>query len=332
MSAPVTFPGLRALLAATASLLLLSSPGRARAQEGYSKSPEGHAFRVRFDPESRIRLGFGDALGLGGARDGAPAQAPEVTAGVAYRQIESSGEGHDRIVWQIDHRFVSGWIHPFRRAARPPSLPALDTTVYAVTALRHDELPRIVLPSSPPVSIAFPFDVGFESELGRVTIPERLPVAATDGARLPVVRVGVMRAAMILDPWRSGVVGRSFEIGVGARYDIDTFGAPSLRTPRVLHRIAPMTATSLRFRTQSEDGLWLIDCRGEAVPHWTSEATWKVTAGGSARLERIVLALNDEPIAAVLEGEYRLSPGTIDVGLTHEVRVSLGLSFNLALR
>lgn len=332
MSAAGTIPGLRALLAAAASLLLLSSPGRARAQEGYSKSPEGHVFRVRFDPESRIRLGFGDALGLGGAREGAPAQAPEVTAGVGYRQIESSGEGKDRVVWQIDHRFVSGWIHPLRRAARPSPLPALDAAVYAVTVLRHDELPSIVLPSSPPVSIAFPFDVGFESELGRVTLPERLPVAIADGARLPVVRVGVMHAAMLLDPWRSGVVGRSFEIGVGARYDVDTYGAPSLRTPRVLHRVAPMTAASLRFRTQSEDGLWLVDCRGEVVPHWTSESIWKVAAGGSARLERIVLALNDEPIAAVLEGGYRLSPGTREVGLTHDVRVSLGLSFNLALK
>ena len=330
MSATGSIPGLRALLVAAAGLLLLSTSARTRAEEGYEVSPEGHSFRVRFDPESRIRLGFGDALGLGGARDGAPAQAPEVTAGVAYRQIESTGEGKDRIVWQIDHRFVSGWIHPLRRAGR--SLPALDAALYAVTALRHDELPSIVLPSSPPVSIAFPFDVGFESELGRVNIPERLPVAAADGARLPVVRIGVMHAAMILDPWRSGVVGRSFEIGVGARYDIDTYGAPSLRTPRVLHRVAPMTAASLRFRTQSEDGLWLVDCRGEVVPHWTSESIWKVAAGGSARLERIVLAVNDEPIAAALEGGYRLSPGTREVGLTHEVRVSLGVSFNLELK
>jgi hypothetical protein len=318
------------LLVVAASLSALSTSAHARAQEGYSTSPEGRSFRVRFDPESRARLGFGDALGLGGARDGAVAQAPEVTAGVAYRQMASSGEGKDRIVWQIDHRFVSGWIHPFRRPARP--LPALDTAVYAVTALRHDEFPSIVVPSLPPIRIAFPFDVGFEAELARVNVPERLPVVAADGARLPVVHIGVMHAAMILDPWRSGVVGRSFEIGIGARYDIDAYGAPSLRTPKALHRVAPMTAASLRFRTQSEDGLLLVDCRGEIVPHWTSESVWKVAAGGSARLERILLALNDKPIAAVLEGGYRLSPGTRDVGLTHDVRVSLGLSFNLALK
>jgi hypothetical protein len=307
---------------------LTSSP--AQAQEGYQTSPEGHVFRVRFDPESRIRLGFADALGLGGARDGAAAQAPEVTAGIAYRQIATRGEGKEKIVWQIDHRFVSGWIHPQRRAVQP--LPAFDAALYAVTALRHDELPSIVLPASPPLSLAFPFDVGFEAQLGQVGIPERLPLPAAGGARVPLVRVGVMHAAMILDPWRSGVVGRSFEIGIGARYDVDTYGAPSREAPKVLHRVAPMTAASLRFRTQSEEGLWLVDGRSEIVPHWTSEGFWRIAASASARVERIVLALNDAPIAAVFEGGYRLSPATSDVGLTHEVRVSLGLSFNLSLK
>lgn len=330
MSAKAPSSALRASLAAALGLLSALTPALARAQEVYQVSPEGHPFRVRFDPESRIRLGIAESLGLGGAHEGALTQAPEVIAGVSYRQIESTGKGKDRIVWQIDHRFVSGWIHPLRRPSRP--LPSVDAALYAVTALRHDEVPSIVLPSSPPVSIAFPFDVGFEAQLGQVSVPERQPVSAVDGASLPLVHVGVMHAAMILDPWRSGVTGHSLEIGVGARYDIDTYGAPSLRAPKTLHRVAPMTAASLRFRTQSGDGLWLADCRGEVVPHWTSESIWRVAASGSARLERIVLALNDEPIAAVLEGGYRLSPATRDVGLTHEVRVSLGLSFNLALK
>jgi hypothetical protein len=325
-----SIPALRSLLVLAAGLLSALTSAPAGAQEEYQTSPEGHSFRVRFDPESRIRLGFAEAIGLGGAQDGAMAQAPEVTAGVAYRQMESTGRGKDRIVWQIDHRFVSGWIHPLRRASRP--LPALDAALYAVTALRHDEVPSIVLPSSPPMSIAFPFDIGFEAQLGQIDVPERLPVSTADGAPLPRAHVGVMHAAMILDPWRSGVVGRSFEIGIGARYDIDTYGTPSRGPQKVLHRIAPMTAASLRFRTQSADGLWLVDCRGEVVPHWTSESIWRVAAGGSARIERIVLALNDAPIAAVLEGGYRLSPGTSDVGLTHEARVSLGLSFNLSLK
>lgn len=317
---------------AAAALVTSLTSGYAVAQikEDYQMSPEGHSFRVRFDPESRIRLGIGESLGLGGEKAGSVAQQPEVTAGIAYRQMESKGVGKDRITWQIDHRFVSGWIHPVRRVYQP--LRAFDATLYSVTALRHDELPSIVLPSSPPMSVAFPFDVGFETQLGQVSVPERLPVSLADGGRLPLVRVGVSHAAMILDPWRSGVVGRSFEIAIGARYDLDVHGGPTLHTPKVLHRVAPMTATSLRFRTQSDDGLWLVDCRAEVVPHWTSESIWKVAAAGSARIERIVLALNDEPITAMLEGGYRLTPGTRDVGLTQDIRVSLGLSFNLALK
>jgi hypothetical protein len=325
-----SIPGRRALLVAAASLVTSLTPGYAVAQQDYQMSPEGHAFRVRFDPESRIRLGFSEALGLGGARDGALSQAPEVTAGIAYRQLESKGVGRDRITWQVDHRWVSGWIHPYRRPSQP--LRAFDATLYSVSALRHDELPSIVLPASPPMSVAFPFDVGFEAQLGEVSVPERLPVSRADDGRLPLVRIGVAHAAMILDPWRSGVVGRSLEIAVGARYDVDYYGSPTLHTAKPLHRVAPMTATSLRFRTQSDDGLWLVDVRGEVVPHWTSESIWRVAAAGSARLERIVLAVNDEPIAAVFEGGYRLSPATRDVGLTHEVRVSLGLSFNLSLK
>ena len=327
-----SIPGRGALLTLTAALVTSLTSGYAVAQnnEDYQLSPEGHAFRVRFDPESRIRLGLGESLGLGGARSGAVAQQPEITAGIAYRQLESKGVGKDRITWQVDHRFVSGWIHPVRRASQP--LRAFDATLYSVEALRHDELPSIVLPSSPPMSVAFPFDVGFETQLGQVSVPERLPVTSADGGRLPLVRIGVSHAAMVLDPWRSGVIGRSFEFAIGARYDLDVRGGPSLQTPKVLHRVAPMTATSLRFRTQSDDGLLLIDCRAEVVPHWTSESIWRVAAAGSARIERIVLALNDEPIAVMLEGGYRLSPATRDVGLTHDVRVSLGLSFNLALK
>ena len=87
--------------------------------------------------------------------------------------------------------------------------------------LRHDASPRIVLPTSPPIGIPFPFDVGFASEAGRVTISDR--PASTRGDGLPAVRVGALRAGMIFDPWRSGKPGRSLEPALGARYDIDAY-------------------------------------------------------------------------------------------------------------
>jgi hypothetical protein len=144
--------------------------------------------------------------------------------------------------------------------------------------------------------------------------------------------VGVLRAALLLDPWRSGVTGRSVELGVGARYDVDVVGAPALPAPSVIHRVAPMTAGSVRFRVESRDGLALADVSGEVVPAWTSERAWAVSALGGAHLERALVAIDDQPIAAVLDGGYRYLPGTRAAEPTSDFRVSLGLSLHLGLR
>ncbi len=61
------------------------------------------------EPDSPRLRGRARARRRAGRGPGADARGD---GGVAYRQIESTGEGKDRIVWQIDHRFVSGWIHP----------------------------------------------------------------------------------------------------------------------------------------------------------------------------------------------------------------------------
>jgi hypothetical protein len=210
--------------------------------------------------------------------------------------------------------------------------PALDAAVYNGSMLRHDESPSIVLPVSPPASIPFPFDIGFETELGRVYIPSEPPLTRADGTKIPMLELGVMRAALILDPWRSGAPGRSFEIGIGARYDVSAYIDPTLKTTRLVHRVAPMTAASLRFRIQSQDGLALLDCRADILPHWTSESVWKFAARSTVHLHRTLIAINDQPIAAVLEGGYRLTPQTESALPLHDVRVSLGLSFNLQLK
>lgn len=75
-----------------------------------------------------------------------------------------------------------------------------------------------------------------------------------------------------------------------------------------------------------------MDCRGEVVPHWTSEDAWRLMVLWSARVERTLLAVNDQPIAAVLDGGYRRLPETAEVVSSHDVRVTLGLAFHLQLR
>jgi hypothetical protein len=210
----------------------------------------------------------------------------------------------------------------------------MDASIYSVSLHRHDEAPSAVLPSTPPISVPFPFDVGFEAEVGRVFVPAALPESASSSDRLSTLRVGVLRASFFLDPWRSELPGRSLEIGVGARYDVEPIErAPStgLGDAKILHRIAPVTATSLRFRFQSQNGLTVLDMRGDFIPHWTSEHTWKIMAFASGRLERTLVAINDEPFALVLEGDYRRTPETELTKPLNDVRVSLGLTYNLQI-
>ncbi len=365
-------PGLRACLVLLALLTGLTLPRLARAEEGEGRddardhqiSPEGRRFRVRFDPASRVWIGARSALAADAGRlaPGGAAPAPaspglEIDLGISYRSWLPSGAGVARVVWQVDHRVLAGWVAPL---ARPVAgTPALDATLYSASLLRHDESPRVVLPMSPPVSVPFPFDIGVEGEVGRLSIPS-IPPAGAGGAggaggqaSVPLIELGVLRASALLDPWRSGLPGRSVEIGVGVRYDLDAYAEPApasgegsagaapppsgagpraLGRPRVIHRIAPMTAGSLRVRLQSSDGLAVLDCRGDVVPHWSSEGRWQIMVRSDAHLERTLIAINDQPIAAVLEGGYRMLPPALDVAALHDLRVSLGLSFALQLR
>jgi hypothetical protein len=322
----------RALAAALIAAATLAAP-TARAEGDYAISPEGHPFRVRFDPASRIRLGVGGSAAR--AADGRISPTLELAAGIGYRSLHASGKDPVRVVWQVDQRFVSGWVAPLVRPFG--GAPALDAALYGLAAHRHDDSPRIVLPSSPPIGVPFPFDVGVEGEVGRVWVPRALPQAA-GRPEVPFVRVGVVRATGFVDPWRSGVPGRSLEIGAGVRYDLDMHGSPAsgnararLVPARVVHRVAPMTAASVRFRYQTQNGLLALDVRGDVIPHWTSEGKWAVAGMGHAHLERTLLAVNDQPIAAVFEGGYRFVPPALGDAEMHDVRVHLGVTFGIDL-
>ena len=324
----------RSLTAAIAAIAVTTASAAAADEGDFRQSPKGRTFRVRFDPESRIRLG----AAVSGARkeNGKITPALEVHGGISVRRRYAYNEGPARVEWQFDQKILSGFVAPFTRAYG--DMPSFDATLYGAAAHRHDLAPRIVLPSSPPVSIPFPFDVGFDVDIGRVIVPRALPTGVADGAAVPFLRVSVARATAYLDPLRSNHPGRSLEFGVGVRYDLDVYGPQtgagpegSIARPRFVHRVAPGTAGSLRFRFETADGLLALDMRAEVAPHWTSEGTWKLGALGHGRLERTILAINDEPLAAFFDCSYRLVPPALELAAVHDVRASLGLTIGLDL-
>lgn len=336
---------LAALLIALAALLAprqaLAQAPKGEAAEGedpadddernddYRVAPSGRRYRVRFDPASRVTLSAGATV----MHDGEGNALPAFEAGFwfGYRKIYRSGAGDDRVSWQIDHQLVSGTVRPMVRPAGS-DVPSMDATLYRATLLRHSESPSIVLPLSPPVTLGFPFDVGLDAELGRVTVPV-MPVALPGfEARQPWVHLGVVRTSFTLDPWRTGQPGRSLALGVGVRYDVDIYPAPTLATPRFVHRVAPLTSGSVRFRYQTDDGLLSLDVFGEAAPHWTSDNVWAFFAMGTARLDRTLIAINDRPIGAYAEVGYRYLPEGAGAPALHDVRGTLGIAASLSLK
>ena len=61
----------------------------------------------------------------------------------------------------------------------------------------------------------------------------------------------------------------------------------------------------LELHFESDDGLWVWDVHGDAGTAWHSETkAWQTQVQGETSLERIVLAINDRPIAMYALAHY----------------------------
>ena len=304
------------VLASAAQFMLGLIPVCTAGIHDFVESGEGRRLRVRFDPASEVRLGL-VAGASGGSQRFEAASALEL--GILYRSFAEFGDKEeDRISWQLDHRILAGRIWPW--AEGMGGAPELDMVAYSGSFLRHSAAPYMVLPTDPPQRFYFPFDVGVEARVGRVRIEP------------DIIRLGLARAAVLLDPWRSGKPGNSLEIGIGVSYDLDLVGGRTPENPRVIHRLAPFTAVSARWRLQDADGLTTFDLRGDLTPHWASSGGWEIGAEAVARFERVLLAFNDEPVALVLEAGYQRWPAARELGGANELTLLAGLAFGLQLK
>jgi hypothetical protein len=227
----------------------------------------GDRFPICFD--------VGNRLWVMGGTDG-------VSAGVALRHIIHFDDEPD-LVWKLEHAFGD--------AAYGGLAGHYSAVVYAGRYLRHARDGKIVIPLGTPRKVFLPFDIGVETEVGRVD--------GEIGGMSAVL--GVVRTAALVDVSRSEDFRRRLAFGPVARWDIDFDRKPLTATE---HVVAPFSLVGATAHIESSNGLSIADVRVEGGSLWRGGSGWHPVVSGAISIERIVLAIDDRPIALVLGARY----------------------------
>lgn len=279
-------------LALAALLLLLFTPAAARADDCTGENDAGGRFATCFDPGNRLVLRL--------STDG-------IGAGVQLRHIMHFEDEPD-LVWKMEHSMLDASHGVFfqRHTAR----------LYSGRYLRHARDGHIILPFRTDRKLFLPFDVGAEAEVASLT--HRIGD--------PAARLGVVRTAALVDFGRSSDFGHRLTLGLVARWDVDLDFAPEGggEVDALAHTVAPFTAGMAETHFEAPSGLTAASFRVEGGNAWNSDTGWGGIFTSSARLERVLLAVNDRPLSIHLGGQYDAARA--------ELRGEVGLSFALFQR
>ncbi len=249
-----------------AALAAATAPHAARADCTGGARP-GTRFALCFDPGNRASITAGtDGLG----------------AAIALRHTIHFDDEPD-LVWKMEHVLGEGthaaWADRFAGA------------VYRGRYLRHARDGHLVLPLGTPKKFFLPFDVGALAEVGAVRW------RADDAG----ATVGVVKTAALIDLARSRNFRRRIAIGPVARWELE-LGRHPIAVAR--HVVSPFSCGIANLHLESQNGRLVGDLRVEAGTAWTSDAGWRPEASAEATVERVMLAVNDRPIALVLGARY----------------------------
>lgn len=251
--------------AALALALIASGADTARAETCTGSSSAGR-FALCFDPGNRVSVTAGSD-GFGGA--------------LALRHVIHFDDEPD-LVWKLEHTLLD--------ATHAGFADQFSGAVYRGHFMRHARDGHIVLPLGTPKKVFLPFDVGAFAEVGTVTWRDE-----------PTTRIGVIKTAGLVDFARTRTFRRRLAFGPIARWDVDV-----MRDPRSIteHFVAPFSAAMANLHFESANGRLVGDLRAEAGIVWSNLAGWEAEARAEARVERIVLAINDRPISLLLGVRY----------------------------
>jgi hypothetical protein len=281
-------PTLTSMLA----LALASWPNTPRAHAAPSSSAtswttdhDGRRFRVRFDPGHRLFAGVAAAVGAAG-----PARpAATLELGLSLRAAPPPAEAE--VFWKRDHH-----IGHLRLATQPGGF-AVAGQLYRGVFLRHSREGSLIIPTTPPLRLALPFDLGVRVELGRFT-------RQAAGADVPGgLEAELVRGEALVDFLRSERPGRWLGVGWLGSYDVRLGSLPDGRGARD-HRVMPMTALGVSGRGETDGGLCAGGFRGQWGRAWSTGAGWHSVLRVEAELEVTPLAINDLPVSLALAAGY----------------------------
>jgi hypothetical protein len=272
----------RAAVTAALALVAVTAPAaRADPDSCTALSSGGGRFAACFDPGNRLSLTAGSE-GVG--------------AGIAVRGTIDFVDEPD-LVWKMDHAIAEATFALGDAGGTTDG--AFTATLYRGRFLRHARDGHIVIPlGGTPKKVFLPFDIGALVEVGHLYW---LPSARSD--------LQVIETAALVDFARTRDFRTRFAIGPVASWDVafdHGAAAGTAQMPLTVadQRIAPFSALLADLHVESHDGLTLADARLEAGTAWHSTSGWSPHARAEAVLERVVLAVNDRPVALFANAIY----------------------------
>jgi hypothetical protein len=248
---------------------LVAAPARADSCTGVNDN--GARFATCFDPGNRLSITAatdGGDLGLG--------------FGIALRHEITFDDDPD-LEWKMSHVLLDG--------SHDAMSSTFDAIVYSGLYLRHSRDGHIVIPFGVPKKIYLPFDVGALAEVGRIDWQAGAPTAT----------ISVVRVAPLFDFARTWSHRAVLAFGPSAHWDV-AWDPEMHRIDE--YRVSPFTEGLLDLRLESHDGLTIFDSRVEGGTAWRNDTGWKPEIRAQASLERVIIAVDDRPVALTASVQY----------------------------
>ena len=261
---------------------------------------EGRSFSVCFDPGNRVEASAAWRGASGGPSAGG---ALDLAASFRWRS-DTAGPG-GAVEWLRDQAFLEGGA-----LVSGGRVIGAELVAWRGVFVRHLAEPFILVPGPRPVRFRFPFDVGVAVESGGVR---------WDRTRARLLDVEVVRSTLLLDVVRLGLPLRRAAFGPELSY-----GLGVERALRPVHRLVPFTGGAIDLRAETADGLWAASLGARAGAALRVPGGWQGFAEGTLLVERVLLAVNDEPVAVFLSLARRDDPDGGRLEAVAGLRLALG--------